>query len=277
VADIPPQEPVRLVARNAVVQSESRVSNLKPHEPGGDLPLVHQSIAAPELDIDIRARVIRSIGHTRLYLIDRRAGGGHDAGAQPVGVPSALMSRGPSQTVLSADRSMTYSLGREEVGRRDRVVFEGGVRFRHVTGREMVQFEKMLPPGREDPRLLEQLRDRNVYLESERLEGEFVAEAAGDGGQQAALQLVWMIATGRVYLRDQQEDAVRSVDAAQIEFDRSQSLIRVLGGEGLAARVYNENRRTRRLDVPVVGPEIVIDMQNNTIRTRAIRGEVRGR
>ncbi len=284
VADIPPQEPVRLVARNAVVQSESRISNFKPHqpgfkphEPGGDLPLVHQSIAAPELDIDIRARIIRSIGHTRLYLIDRRAGGGDAGAAQAVVVPSALMSRGPSQTVLSADRAMTYSLGREEVGRRDRVVFEGGVRFRHVTGREMVQFEKMLPQGREDPRLLEQLRDRNVYLESERLEGEFVAEAAGGEGQPAALQLVWLIATGQVYLRDQQQDAVRSVDAAQIEFDRSQSLIRVLGGEGAAARVYNENRRTRRLDVPVVGPEIVIDMQNNTIRTRSIRGEVRGR
>lgn len=270
IADIPPQEPVRLVARNAVVQSES-------YESVGELPLVHQSIAAPELDIDIRARVLRSIGQTHLYMINRRLGGDDTEQAEAVGVPSALMSRGPSQTVLSASRSLTYSLGREEIGRRDRVVFEGGVRFRHVTGREMVQWEKMLPQVREDPRLLEQLRDRNVYLESERLECEFAAETARGQNRGAALQLVWLIATGQVYLRDQLEDAVRTVDAGQIEFDRSQSLVRVLGGEGLAARVYNENRRMRRLDVPVVGPEIVIDMQNNTIRTRSIRGEVRGR
>lgn len=268
VAEIPPQEPVGLVARNAVVQSESYV-------PDDAQPLVHQSIAAPELDIDLRNRIIRSIGQTRLYLINRRLREDAAAAGEAVGVPSALMSRGPSQTVLSASRSMTYSLGREEAGRRDRVVFEGGVRFRHVTGREMVELEKMLPQVRADPKLLEQLRDRNVYLESERLECEFVA--ADGEGRRAALQLAWLIATGQVYLRDQQEDAIRSVEAAQIEFDRGQSLVRVLGGEGRAARVYNENRRTRRLDVPVIGPEVVIDMQSNTIRAGSIRGEVRGR
>ncbi len=254
----------RIVAHNAVVQSEEFVA-------GDDQPLVHQSIAAPELQISVPQRVIRTIGATSLYLVDRRLEPGQSAPRASLGVPSALLTSGPSQTVLRSEKSMLYAIGPDGPQRVDRVVFEGGVRFRHVAGREMIGLERLLPQLASQPELLNKLETRNTYLESDRLEVELIS--AGDSGGRSALRLGGLSAAGHVYLRDQQAELIRSLQSAQLEFDRVQSIVRVLGGDGIDARVYNENTLTGRMDVPVVGPEILIDLQSNTVRTKAVSGE----
>lgn len=283
VRDPGPQEPRRAVARNALVESNTMT-------PGDSQPLVHQSIAAPELEIDVPQRTIRTVGQTRLQMIDRRL----DANAMPQagggGLTSALMSRGPSQTLLQCARQMTYAIGPEGPARSDRVVFEGGVRFVHVAGREMINLEQMLPQVRDNPGLLEKLPSRSTQLECDRLDVEFVAAQPGatpagaapavpaPSGSRAPVQLGWLAATGSVYLRDQLGPVIRTMEAAQLEFDRAQGIVRVIGGEGADARVWNENKVTHQLDAPAVAPEIILDVQNNTIRaTRSIRGTIRGR
>ena len=257
------KEPVRLLARNAVVQTNAYVA-------GDAEPILHQSLAAPEINVDIAARAIRTLGQTSLYMIDRRL----DAEESAAG-PSALVSRGPSQTILRSERALTYSLGADGPQRLDRVILEGDVRFRRVTGEELLDLERMLPRRAQDPALHRQLETRNTYLESDRLECELRADAAGPGGGRSALALSWIGASGDVYLRDQRGDDVRSVETDRLEFDRLQGLVRVLGEGGRLARVYNENLRTGRLDVPVVGPELLIDLRANTVRTQRIQGTIR--
>ena len=82
-------------------------------------------------------------------------------------------------------------------------------------------------------------------------------------------------ASSDVYLRDQLEDAIRSVYAHQLEYDRASSVVRVLGlpEERIDARVYDENPRTGRFNIPAIGPEIIINLETNTIRTEKIRGQ----
>ncbi|NUQ49467.1 MAG: hypothetical protein HUU27_06060, partial [Phycisphaerae bacterium] len=258
------KEPVRLLARNAVVQTNAYVA-------GDAEPILHQSLAAPEINVDIAARAIRTLGQTSLYMIDRRL----DAEESSAG-PSALVSRGPSQTILRSELALTYALGADGPQRLDRVILEGDVRFRRVTGEELLDVERMLPRLAQDPAVLKQLETRNTYLESERLECELRTDAAGGAGAgRSALALSWIGASGDVYLRDQRGDDVRSVETDRLEFDRMQGLVRVLGEGGRLARVYNENRRTGKLDVPVVGAELLLDLRANTVRTQRIQGTIR--
>lgn len=265
------KEAVRLVARNAVVQSNTHVPAIAAGQRAADRPALHQSLAAPEIDVDLPQRILRTVGGTSLYMIDRRlnVGSGEAAGA-----PSALVSGGPSQTVMRCERSLTYSFGPEGPERSDRVLLEGGVRFRRVTGDEMVNPETMVPAGSQGAAAAIKLEDRNTYLESERLEIELISEPQESRAGRSPLALGWIGASGDAYLRDQRGDQVRSVEADRLEFDRRFGLVRILG-EGRPARVYNENRRTAQLDLPVVGPEIIIDLKANTVSTKRIEGTIR--
>lgn len=267
------KELARIYAYHAVLQSER-------YAPGEELPLVHQSITAPELECDVRRRWIRTRGETTLLMTDRRPAAADDTRAAPLGLPSALMTRGPSQTAMRCSRSLLYVLGPEGPERTDSVLLEGAVRFRHVAGRQMARLREMLPEVARDPERLARLTDRNIYLECGRLEGLFAVGGAGSGGPlPRSLQPVWLNARENVYLRDQQEANIRSVYARQLQYDRTDGVIRVLGGSGpeALARVYDENRQTGRFSIPAVSPEIVIDLTTNTIRARQIRGQATAR
>lgn len=263
----------RVLAHNAVIQSETRAA-------GDGLPLVHQSIAAPELEVDVRRRCIRTSGNTTLLMTDRRLRGEAGLTRAALGIPSALMDRGPSQTAMQCSGSLFYVLGEEGPQREDSVLFEGGVRLRHVAGREMVNLEQMLPEVAANPELLVNLKSRNTYMECDRLEGVFAAteEARDSLGLRPSLQLSLLNAYGNVYLRDQQSATIRSIYAHQVDVDLPQRVVRVLGlpSAGIDARVYDENPETGRFNGPIQFPEIIIDLDTNTIRGRGVRGQAGG-
>jgi hypothetical protein len=197
-------------------------------------------------------------------------------------LPSALMTSGPSQTAMKCDKGMTYVVADDDSPEaQDQVLFEGGVLFRHVAGREMVNLEQMLPDVIAQPELLAQLKSRNAYMECDRLECGFVPadEPANSGqgsvGGEPSMRLAWLIASGDVYLRDQQESVIRSVHARQTEFDRLRSTVRVLGWEHVDARIYSENPETGQFDRPAIGKDFVIHLDTNTIRAGETRGELR--
>jgi hypothetical protein len=192
-----------------------------------------------------------------------------------------MISRGPSQTAMQADGSMTYVIGPAGPQRRDTVLFEGGVFFVHRAGREMVDFEKLFPEIVRDPNRLAQVKSRNTRLQCQRLECEFVsgsgaapsAAAAGIAG--GSMRLNWLLASGDVYLRDVQGGNVRTVTSDRAEFDRTRSAVLVNGSSGADARVYDENPETGKMSEPIVAREIVIDLERNTVQTGAARGEFR--
>ena len=270
------KELARVLARNAEMRSVTRVA-------GDPQPLVYQSVAAPEVEIDVSGRWIRTVGQTVLGMTDRRLRGAAEEADVALGLPSALIDRGPSQTVMRCGRGLLYALGAEGPQRRDSVLLEGGVVFRRVTGAEMASLEQMLPDLAADPRLRHTLKSRNTYLECGRLEVMFVVEDDPQRSQAAlrpgaALQLSLLNAVEDVYLRDQQDQNVREVYAHQLEFDRPGGVIRVLGlpERGIDARVYDENPATGRLNMPARGPELTINLDTNTIRSGRIRGQVGG-
>ncbi len=266
------REPSLLVARDAVLVSEQ-------YAPGREVPVVQQSIVAPELRADLRARRFRTRGVTQLFMIDRRLGAARPGRRRegPLAVaPSALVARGPSQTAMQCDGSLLYVLGEPGPDRRDLAFLDGGVIFRRVSGREMVGWEKMLPAalgGDAAKRThLAGLASRNTWLECDRLEAAF-GYPGGSGPE-----LVWLNARQRVYLRDQTETTIRSIYAEQIQFDRLAGIIRVVGDpqKGVDARIYDEDTATGRFAMPAAGPVLIVDLRNNTIRTGPIRGKARG-
>lgn len=292
------REPVRVIASNALITSIVQ-------RPGEALPLIEQSLAAPRIEIAVPERRIWTTGATTLLLADRRLreldagagvavvdatapGGnapapadGEPRGADALGVPSALVTRGPSQTALQAERSMTYLIGPEGSQRRDTVVFEGGVQFRHVAGREMVNVEQMLPQVRSDPALLDRLPQRNSYLSCDRLEVDFVARpedgaaarAAGAAPPTAALQLDALRAAGNVYLRDQVRGEISSIEAVELFFEKATGLVRVLGQPGLPAKLMRENKARGSFDAPLSSEEIIVNLNDRSIRTKAATGQ----
>jgi len=268
------KEPLRLLARNAIVESEIP-------DPDDPQPLLHSSIAAPELEADLQGRIIHTRGKTTLLMTDRRwpdEQGTTDAG---LGLSSALMTRGPSQTAMSCDHGLTYAVASDAPKAEDKAVFEGNVVFRHVAGREMVNLELMLPDVLNQPELLDQLKDRNTFMRCARLECGFAATGSGAaadsfaGTDEPGLQLAWLMATGNVYLRDQQYAQSRTVYANQLEFDRPRRLVRVLGGANAPARIYSENSETGRFEAPWMGKDLIYDLGTNTIRTAEGQGELR--
>ncbi|MFH1746690.1 MAG: hypothetical protein ABIG44_06550 [Planctomycetota bacterium] len=269
------KEPVRLVAENALVQSES-------YTPGDPRPVIHSSIDAPKLEVDIVGREIVTAGQTTLLFTSRQLFDHDPAEKQILGIPSALVTRGPSQTALRCYESMTYVLGEEGPDRRDTVVFKGGVEFIRCTGLEMANFDEMLPQAHTNPELISNLDSRNTALTCDRLECGFeVGSATGSTEPPAAsgsgtLRFTWLIASGSTYLRDVHGPVIREVNAHQVDFIRSQNLIRVLSTPQYDARIYEENSQTQDSRI-LVGKEFTIYLDSNTVRAGATHGEFRDR
>ncbi|MGD8454302.1 MAG: hypothetical protein PVJ57_21020 [Phycisphaerae bacterium] len=263
------KEPLRLIADNATVLSETPA-------PDGEPPLVHFSIRAPRLEVDIVHREILTQGQTKLGFLSRRL---EDDGAPPetLGIPSGLIARGPSQTAMQCERSLTYVLGEETLDgtpRRDSVLFEGDVLFIHRTGREMVDLEQMLPQVRTNPELISNYESRNTSLQCDRLECGILVGGGDELGRATSMRLTWLLASGHAYLRDLHNDIIREVWAAQLDFDRTLRLIRVLGGPRVDARIYESSREAADSRA-IVGAEFIINLQDGTVKTGATRGEFR--
>lgn len=266
------KEPTRLVADNALLESETRA-------PDGEQPLVHASISAPLLEVDIATRQIFTTGLTQLLLTDRRGGEDTEAAEDVLGLPTALVSEGPSQTAAQCTKRLTYTLGSDTDDRRDTAVFEENVVFVHRTGSEMVNLEQMLPEAAADPTVLEELVDRTATLECERLECWFAVKDASAGRQPQPsaggmpVRLASLLASGSVWLRDQTESRIREVSAERIEFNREQGLIYVWGDALADARVYFSDTASGSFGVHA-SRHVLIDLQNRTIRGEAITGQM---
>jgi hypothetical protein len=267
------KEPVRLTADQALVLSET-------YEGDDPQPIVHASIAAPLLEVDIVSRQIVTTGLTDLLMMDRRGVQETDAARDALGLPSALLSRGASQSAMRCNGRMTYTLGPDGPGRRDTVVFEDEVVFVHRTGKEMVNIAEMLPQVADHPELLDTVQSRNAALECDRLECWFAADEPGGatrrGGAltRAALRLAALTARGRVYMRDQLATEIREIHADWLEFNREQSRVEVHGRPGVAARIYVQDKKTGRFD-PHTGQHVVVNLRDGTIRSGRIEGEMR--
>jgi hypothetical protein len=258
------REPRTLIARNAVVATETYAA-------GDPVPLVHASLAAPRLAVDLPNQVIRTTGETTLLLTDRRLPERSDAREQR----SALLSRGPAQTALQSLGGMTYAIGRDGDQRHDFAVFEGGVQFVHRAGEAMANLEQMLPAG-VDPAELTDLRTRNTSLSSERLEVEFRVEderrtQLGLGG---ALDLSNLMAIGQVALRDRQGDGLLEVRATQLEYDADGRLIRVSGTDRRGAFATYTNPRTGDFINQQIGTYFEYDLMNEVFRSQMMTGEI---
>ncbi len=270
--DLPPKEPSRLLAANALITSET-------HEPDSTEPVLHASISAPLLEVDIVRQQIFTTGKTQLLMVDRRGLDDPRAAPRASGFASALVSRGPSQTAMQCDGRMTYSIGSQEQ-RRDSVLFEDDVYFVHRTGREMLDLETMMPDVQISPELLDSLQSRNATLACERLEGWFAAGAergglVGGALTGSGLELASLTASDSVYLRDQEGTRIREINADWIEFNREQGRVDVRGTDEVEARVYLEDTATQSLSFHY-GRRVQIDLINGTIQSDEMTGQVGG-
>lgn len=261
----------RVIARQALVQSdEGQLSDGR--------PVVSSSIEAPLLEILVPEKRIETTGRTTLLVTSRRMEQtSAEAAEQALGVPSALLSRGPSQTAMQCDGSMTYVLG-EGPDRRDIVLFRDGVVLAHVAGREIPNLMDMIPQLADDPERLASLESRKSRLECQRLECAF--SVTGDNRDAnlagtAPLQLSWLMASGDVWLRDEQNAGIREVFAEHLDFNRDQSIIDVIGTDEIDARIYYQNTETGAFAIPAVGRQFTIDLRTNTVRADRTRGEFR--
>ncbi|MCG3125480.1 MAG: hypothetical protein CHACPFDD_00303 [Phycisphaerae bacterium] len=268
------KEPIRLTAINALAKTES-------FESGASEPIVHSSLEAPHLDIDLVQRQIQTVGYTTLLLTDYRIEA-RRAGDRPESemVPSDLMSGGPSQTVLKCDRGLTYLLGEEAGGRRDSVLLEGGVKLVHLAGREVVPPAEAGAFAGHDTEQLAKLRARYTTLDCDRLECAFgrrddAKRAAPAGGALApGARLTWLNAGGDVQLTDRQDEMRTEVYADRLNFDHSTGRVTVFGTPQSDARVYRFNQATGIVDRPYAGKRLSIDLINNTVQGD-VSGEVR--
>ncbi|MGE3182313.1 MAG: hypothetical protein AB7N71_11840, partial [Phycisphaerae bacterium] len=258
--------PVRLVADNSIFLSE-------PKSPLGKI-LSTAEVVSTKLNFDIENRQIVSLGETFLgmttYTLEEKAAEMQAGGASS----SPLVARGPSQSALICNKQMTYAIGSDSAGaRRDAVVFDGDVRLIHRTGREIKSIEEMIPDLRADQ--LEKLPSRSTSLDCERVECEFVANASETRGPRSGMELAWMICNGEVYLRDKQEDTIRTVYCDRLEFNRENSTITANGNLPDSVRILIENPTTNEFSQPVIGQYFTIDLTNNQVRTDQTRGEFR--
>ncbi|MEW6250494.1 MAG: hypothetical protein AB1716_07590 [Planctomycetota bacterium] len=281
-AQVERKEPARLEALKATVIRGSFAA-------GENTPLSYASLTAPRLDVDFVGRQMAQIvttGVTQLLLTDRRGVDDEQAVRDAVGLPSALLTRGASQTAMQCQGRMTYTLGPAGPDRRDTAVFEEAVLFVHRTGREMVGIEEMLPAGA-SPETLMQGKSRAASLECDRLECWF-AGASGESDPSAGAlserggglgggpgRLASLLASGHVFLQDRQESRTREINAAVLEFNREQGRMRVLGDGAALARIWVLDTTTQRWAEPFVGPEIEVNLADGTIAARrGVRGEI---
>ena len=265
------KEPVRLEARNALFRMEVP-------DPQSDRPLVHRSISAPLLEVDILSKTIYTTGITDLLVQDYRVDPSQERRGAAQLIPSDLISGGPMQTVIRCEDGLTYALGGDEPGARDSVVLEGGVEMLHLTGREILDFDKMPRMAQLDDETLRQLKDRYTTLDCERLECQF---GAGDGtplrageSEQLGARLMWLLASRNVHLVDRQGNINTEINAQRISFDRVEALVSIFGEDGVDARVYRWDTSQNKFSQPFIGPRFQLDMRNGTIRAEG-RGELR--
>lgn len=263
-----------VVADDALVTSETRA-------PGEDEPILHASVSAPQLDVDVEHRQIFTTGRTQLLMIDRRGLEEEDvdAATTALGVPSALISRGASQTAMQCTGRMIYTLGDPGPQRRDTVVLEDDVVLVHRAGRNMVNLSSMLPDPNTPTPAAETEENRNAMMQANRLECWFEADprnpAVSRGGAltATAMQLSSLIASGAVYLRDEEDDQVREVHAAWLEFSREFGLVNVRGVDDTDARVYFSNVDTQQFDFHA-GERFTINLKDGTILTGSVTGQM---
>ena len=257
------KEPLRLEARQAWIVSET-------YDPVRRRNIISQEITAPELLVEFEARTIRTVGETILGMTSLQLPGTDRAKSDDVGLPSALITAGPTQSALKCSRAMTYALGEEDPERVDSVIFEGDVIFRYVAGKQVRKLEELMPELAGDPQLKAALKDRNTRLEADRLALTLAARSASDANvdNPSTLRLAWLSANGDVYVRDQIGAGVREIEANQIEFDRNASTVRVLGdtAQNKPARIFYENAVTGRFDEPASGPAFIIFLDTNTVK-----------
>lgn len=264
------KEPLLVVARNVTVLSEERDAE-------GN-PMLHQSVTAPEMQIQIRERRIRTVGRTVLGMENLTIDEAERARGADLGLPSALMSRGPSQTALECEKSMIYVIGADGPQRRDTVLFDGGVKMVQVAGKEVLDLDRILPKLSANPDLLTKMKSRNTVMTCDQLEAEFAAGSPKPDRppeKTGGLTLRWLNALGNVNFRDQQGPKLRTVTAHQTQFDRDANVVRVLGTARSDVRIYDENVDTGQLSTPAVGPEFTIFLDNNTVKTGRVGGEFR--
>ena len=257
------KEPLKLIARQVLVQS----GNLDAPSPEDR---VEQRIAAPEMDVDLRTRVIRTTGRTTLELIDQRGAAAAPASASSTGLPSALVSSGPGQTAMVAERGLTYRLG-EGAARRDSALLEGRVRVRHVTGGRLSTLGDLVPPAERKPDDLARLGGRNFYAEAERIEC-VLTPAPGNSpavsltpDRETALRLETLTTEGATYVRDEQGTRIFEIQARRIEFERATSRIRVFGETSRDALVSTYDQ-IRKASAEARSREIHVDLTSNTVR-----------
>ncbi len=257
------KEPLRLIARQVLVQS-GNVDATSPEN------RVEQRIAAPEMDVDLRTRVIRTTGRTTLELIDQRSAVAAPASASTTGLPSALVSSGPGQTAMVAERGLTYRLG-DGAARRDSALLEGRVRVRHVTGGRLGTLGDMVPAAERKPDDLARLGGRNFYAEAERIECA-LTPAPGNApagpiaaDRETALRLETLTTEGATYVRDEQGTRIFEIQARRIEFERASSRIRVFGETNRDALVSTYDQ-IRKASAEARSREIHVDLISNTVR-----------
>ena len=246
---------------------------------GGTQPLVHQSIAAPRLDIDALHRCVRTFGQTTMLMTDLRMKSQQTPAERDVNMVSSLMGGGPSQTAVSARNGMLYALGESAALRRDSLLLEGGVKFRRVTGSEMAELPALLPDVAQQPELLKKITSSNTYLECERLEGTLVVPEATESialGNRASVNIDMLNAAGNVYFRDKRGDNLREIYAAQLEYNRQDEVFRILGQpeKNVLARIYDSNEKSRRFNAPVQAPALILHLDSGTIEATELQGRL---
>lgn len=270
------KEPVVLIVEDATAASEQ-------FEAGSAEAVVHSSLEAPRLEVDLIQRQMQTTGRTTLLLTDYRV---QQAGASSDGrstslAPSDLMSGGPSQSLIVCERSMTYALGEEGPDRRDSVLMEDGVFLVHRVGKDIVNVEQTPLATMLTPEAFKQLRERHTTMRCRRLEAQFGRESTAVSGASASgvlaglpgARLLWMLGSGEVELTDRQGATNSEVFADRVSFDRRNGTVTILGTADMDARVYRWDTSTGKFSTPATGKEFQIDLINNTLRAGRTSGE----
>jgi hypothetical protein len=96
---------------------------------------------------------------------------------------------------------------------------------------------------------------------------------AGVAPATAALQLDALRAAGRVYLRDQVRSDISTIEATELHFEKGSGVVRVLGRPGVPAKLLRENKVRNTFDAPLASEEIVVNLIDRSIRTKAATGQ----
>ncbi len=273
------KQPHRLTATAARVTSAT-------YAPRSDDPVMESRLLAPQLEVDIPRNLITTTGETVLGMISRRLptrDPNEQAPRSRDATASGLLTRGPSQTVIGADDGLVYAIGAGDDRREDHALFQGGVRFVHLAGREMQNPETVLPALRESPALLDQLESRMTQLAAERLECHFAvadddpAVAVRRAAAGPPLQLMHLIATGDVLLVDRVEQQLRQIDADRIEYDGVSEIARALASADRKAIVRTENLRSGMSSQNEFADAVELDLRAGDVQVRSrrdIQGQV---